>query len=98
MTVIERLPASAAADTGRMAEVTELINRVYKVAEDGLWKDGAVRTDVTEIAALTAAGEIMVARRDDRLVGCVRVQHLDSETGEFGMLAADPEHRGVGVG
>jgi hypothetical protein len=51
MTVIEGLPVSAAADTERMAQVTKLIDRVYKVAEDGLWKDGAARTDVTEVSA-----------------------------------------------
>lgn len=98
MTVIERLPASASADTERMTHLTELINRVYQVAEDGLWQDGAVRTDVAEVSALAAAGEITVATRDGQLVGCVRIQHLDSRTGEFGMLAAAPEYRGVGIG
>lgn len=98
MPEIERLPIAAATDAELMGRVTDLVNRVYKVAEDGLWKDGAARTDGHEVAALTAAGEIAVARRDGQLVGCVRVQHLDEQTGEFGMLAADPDRRGIGIG
>jgi GNAT superfamily N-acetyltransferase len=39
-----------------------------------------------------------VARFRGQIVGCVRVQRLDEGTGEFGMLVADPAHRGVGVG
>jgi GNAT superfamily N-acetyltransferase len=53
---------------------------------------------VDEVAELTGAGEIVVARLRGRIVGCVRIQRLDEGTGEFGMLAADPAHRGVGVG
>ena len=37
-------------------------------------------------------------RTSGRVVGCVRVHRLDEGTGEFGMLAADPARRGLGVG
>ncbi len=40
----------------------------------------------------------MIARLRGRVVGSVRVQRLDKGTGEFGMLVADPAHRGVGIG
>jgi GNAT superfamily N-acetyltransferase len=33
-----------------------------------------------------------------QVVGCVRMQRLDERTGEFGMLCADPAHRGIGIG
>jgi GNAT superfamily N-acetyltransferase len=98
MRQIEHLPAAAAANVGLVDDITDLVNRVYRVAEDGLWLDGAVRTDVAEVAGLVRAGEIVVSRQDGELVGCVRVQHLDAETGEFGMLAADPDRRGTGIG
>jgi GNAT superfamily N-acetyltransferase len=81
-----------------MQRITDLTNEVYSVAEDGLWTDGATRTTVDELAELTRAGQIAVARLRGRVVGCVRVQRLDEGTGEFGMLAADPGYRGVGVG
>jgi GNAT superfamily N-acetyltransferase len=95
---IELLPAAAADDAPLMARITELTNQVYAVAEDGLWIPGATRTTLDEVVELTRAGQIAVARLSGRVVGCVRIQRLDEATGEFGMLAADPAHRGLGVG
>jgi GNAT superfamily N-acetyltransferase len=82
-------------------ELTKLVHRVSSVAEEGLWVAGAARTTLEEMAELIAAGEIAVARdggSGDRIVGSVRVQQIDDMTGEFGMLVADPERRGEGIG
>jgi GNAT superfamily N-acetyltransferase len=95
---IDRLAPAAAADRAAMSAVSDLINKVYEVAEDGLWRAGTERTNPAEVTALTRAGELAVARVAGRLAGCVRVRRLDGELGEFGMLAAAPEHRGTGVG
>ena len=78
--------------------ITELTNEVYAVAEAGLWIDGATRTTLDEVVELTRAGQIAVARLSGRVVGCVRVQRLEEDTGELAMLVADPAHRGIGVG
>jgi GNAT superfamily N-acetyltransferase len=78
--------------------LTGLINRVYTVAEAGLWRDGATRTTMSQIARLVAARQIAVATVDGDLAGAIRVQALSERTGEFGMLAADPERRGIGIG
>jgi GNAT superfamily N-acetyltransferase len=98
---IEKLQRTAAADAELVAHLADLVNRVYAVAEDGLWVDGAARTTEAEMAGLIAAGEIAVARhdgRDEPIVGCVRIQRLDDQLGEFGMLVADPARRGRGIG
>jgi ribosomal protein S18 acetylase RimI-like enzyme len=95
---IQLLSADESDDAALMARVTELTNEVYAVAEDGLWSDGATRTTIDEVSELTRAGELAVARLGGRVVGSVRVQRLDARTGEFGMLAADPAFRGIGVG
>jgi GNAT superfamily N-acetyltransferase len=95
---IAMVPAAKAADGGFVAEVVDLVNRVYADAETGLWRDGAARTDPAEVAEIVAAEELVAAWLDGRLVGCVRVQRVDAATGEFGMLAASPEHRGAGIG
>jgi GNAT superfamily N-acetyltransferase len=95
---VQLLPATAGGDATLMRRITDLTNEVYLVAEDGLWTDGATRTTVEEMAELTRAGEIAVARLGGQVVGCVRIQRLDERTGEFGMLVADPAHRGEGVG
>ena len=85
-------------DPARVAELTELINDVYEVAEEGMWPPGTARTSLDEVTALMTSGELRVAVLDDEVVGCVRVQFLDAETGEFGMLAASRKHRGAGIG
>ena len=91
-------PAASAEDVPLVAAIAELINEVYVIAEAGLWVDGARRTDAREIAELVRWEELAVARIDGRLVGVVRVHPLDAETAEFGMLAADPARRGIGIG
>lgn len=95
---VELLSRTARADATLMERISELTNEVYEVAEAGLWTDGATRTSVGEIVQLTRAGQIAVARMGGQVVGCVRVQRLDERTGEFGMLCADPAHRGIGIG
>jgi GNAT superfamily N-acetyltransferase len=95
---ISIVPATSAGDTAFVAEVVDLVNRVYADAEKGLWADGAERTDTAEMATVVRAGQLAVARAGGRLVGAVRVQRLDRDLGEFGMLVASPDHRGTGVG
>jgi GNAT superfamily N-acetyltransferase len=90
--------APAAGDASLVNELAALINRVYAVAEDGLWADGTPRTTPERLAGLVAAGQIAVAWRGKRIVGAVRIQRLETGDGEFGMLVADPAHRGRGVG
>ena len=50
------------------------------------------------MAELIAAGQIAVARADERIVGAVQIRRLGTGEGELGMLVADPDHRGQGVG
>jgi GNAT superfamily N-acetyltransferase len=95
---IELLAPAAADDPGLTSRLTDLVNEVYRVAEDGLWADQARRTSVNEVTGLVRAGEIAVARRAGEIVGCVRIQSLDADTGELGLLAADPALRGTGIG
>jgi GNAT superfamily N-acetyltransferase len=98
MPTIEVLPASAGGDEQLVASLTDLVNRVYDVAEEGLWTEGATRTTADELSGLVAAGEIAVARTGSSLVGAARIRQVDPATGEFAMLVAHPDHRSEGVG
>lgn len=86
------------ADTGLANEIAGLVNRVYAEAEAGLWVDGASRTTEAEVAGFIDAGQIAVAQSGERVVGAVRIQQLDDDLGEFGMLVAAPDQRGTGLG
>jgi GNAT superfamily N-acetyltransferase len=84
--------------TGAAAEIADLVNKVYAGGEAGLWLAGEQRTSTEEVTRLIEAGQLAAARLDGHLAGIVRLQQLDDRTGEFGMLAADPQLRGVGIG
>jgi GNAT superfamily N-acetyltransferase len=92
------LPAASVGDSRIVTTITGLINSVYGTSEHGLWVEGALRTTEAEVADLIRRGELAVATSEGVIVGSVRTQQLDATTGEFGMLAADPERRGVGIG
>jgi GNAT superfamily N-acetyltransferase len=92
------LTRADAADAALLGQLTALVNEVYKASEQGIWVDGAARTDLDEVTELVRRGELCAARLDGELVGCIRMQRLDDSTSEFGMLAAAPKHRGIGIG
>jgi GNAT superfamily N-acetyltransferase len=95
---VRLLDAAADGDAGLVGRLSGLINEVYASAEDGLWREGVTRTTPSEVEGLIDAREIAVATLDGRLAGAIRVRALSDVTGEFGMLAADPRYRGIGVG
>jgi GNAT superfamily N-acetyltransferase len=85
-------------DAGLADQLSQLVNAVYEVAEAGLWREGAKRTTVAELADEIRAGEIVVATRNGDVAGCVRVHDVDEDTSEFGILVSAPEERNTGVG
>jgi GNAT superfamily N-acetyltransferase len=86
------------ADAGLVERITDLINVVYEAAEKGLWQNGFRRTTPDELASLVAAGQIATATREGEPVGAIHVEDLEDDAAIFGMLAADIEHRSIGVG
>jgi hypothetical protein len=59
---IEMLPPASASDSNLVGQITDLVNRVYDTAENGLWVEGAARTTTTQMAELIAADQIAVAQ------------------------------------
>ena len=98
MLEIEILSTKTSADATLIAEVSDLVNGAYQLAEQGLWTDGVARTSPGETADAVALGELAVARDRNRLLGAIRTRQIDSETGWFGALAVDPAHGGRGIG
>jgi predicted N-acetyltransferase YhbS len=98
MVEIEMLPGAAAEDGLFVAEISDLVNRAYRVAEEGLWHDGVARTTVRETAAAMLLEELAVARENGRVVGAVLTRQIDGRIGWFGALAVDPAHSRRGIG
>ena len=89
----------------KLDALVKLINDVYDVAEDGMWKVKGFRTNLDEIRGLIEEGRLIVAHKlgsgDEQrsVVGCVKVERLDKEDcGQFGMLVVCPTCRSSGVG
>jgi GNAT superfamily N-acetyltransferase len=78
--------------------LAEIINAAYATGEDGIWEPGWKRIDRAAVERLVAAGEIAVAWRDGRPVGCVRIRRLPDGAGMFGMLSVAPDAHGRGLG
>lgn len=97
-TEIHMLPSGASSNTVDIAHMTNMVNRVYAATEESIWRPGAVRTTVADMADLTNRGEIAVAQSMGQIVGCVRVRQIDEETGGLGMLAVDDACQGTGTG
>ena len=96
---VELLDSAASDDANLIDRLTNLVNEVYAVAEDGLWQSGATRTTSEEMSSLVAAGEILVASRPgEGIVGSVRFHDLDPDTSEFGLLVSAHDQRNIGVG
>ena len=89
-TTVGLLEPATADDDGLVAQIAELINTVYVTAERGLWRDGATRTTVPELAALIRAGEIAVATQRGQIVGSVRIHDVAADASEFGMWSQLP--------
>ena len=82
--------------------LSDLINAVYAVAEEGMWKDvdgrPAARTSPQEVQALLDADRLLLAKREGEIIGSVCVQLLSPTVAEFGMLVGHPDCRGLGLG
>ena len=96
--MIDLVEKERSADEQFVAELTDLVNEVYAAAEKGIWIEGTDRTSPAEIAAMIEAGQLVVARDGDAVIGAMRLQRLPTGEGEFGMLVARPERRGAGIG
>ena len=81
-----------------VVELVALINRSYAAGEAGLWKDDLGRTDEREIAEAIGADQMLVARVDGRIAGCLRTRALDASTSDLGLVGVDPDAWGGGIG
>lgn len=76
-----------------MVSIVKLVNDVYDVAEENMWKEKGVRTHLSEIESLTKEGRILVAEVEGKITGLIKISKIDDTTGEFGMLVVDPSAR-----
>ena len=96
--VTTRCPVESDLETASIKRLSDLINEVYDDAESGMWKRKGTRTHPVEVERLLRARALILAEIDGVLVGAVNVELMNDGVGEFGMLVADLNHRGKGIG
>jgi GNAT superfamily N-acetyltransferase len=95
---VERLSPDAADDAAMMSELAAIVNEAYAVAEAGVWVEGAQRATPDQLADTVRDGDLLVASRGGRVIGCARVRAIESATAELGLLATAPDQWGNGIG
>jgi GNAT superfamily N-acetyltransferase len=96
--VTTRFPIESDLGADNIKRLSDLINEVYDDAESGMWKRKGTRTNPAEVERLLRAQALILAEIDGVLVGSVNVSLMSDGVGEFGMLVADLNHRGEGIG
>lgn len=99
-------PTFRAATPSDVAALHPLIERAYRgeTARAGWTHEADLlfddRTSADELSALIADPDrvILLARRDDRLVGCVQVARAGPDRAYLGMLTVDPALQASGLG
>jgi GNAT superfamily N-acetyltransferase len=97
-TVTTQFPTEADLEASKINQLAVLINAVYDDAESGMWRRLGTRTTPGEVERLLRNQALILAELDGKLVGAVNVNLMNGGIGEFGMLVADPKHRGKGIG
>ncbi len=96
-----RIRRSTAADNNPelVTHLVKLINDIYAAEEAGMWKETTSgRVVAAEVGVFLEKEQLFFAFVDDELVGSVKIDVIDDETLEFGMLVANPAYRGIGIG
>jgi GNAT superfamily N-acetyltransferase len=96
--VTTRFPTEADLASAKIKRLLDLINEVYDEAESGMWKRLGTRTNPSEVERLLRNRALVLAEMDGGFVGSVNVNLMDGGIGEFGMLVADLNQRGKGIG
>jgi GNAT superfamily N-acetyltransferase len=96
--VTTRFPIESDLGADHIKRLSYLINEVYDDAESGIWKRKGTRTNPAEVERLLRAQALILAEIDGVLVGSVNVNLMSDGVGEFGMLVADRNFRGEGIG
>ena len=96
--VTTRFPLQSDLEADSIKRLSDLINEVYDEAESGMWQRAGTRTNPAEVERLLRAHSLILAEIKGVLVGSVNVNLMSDGIGEFGMLVADRNYRGEGIG
>ena len=75
-----------------------LLIHAYAITEKEIWGDNYSRLSLEEFKILISEKEVYFARLENNIVGSIHVSRLDKESFNFGLLSADFDKKGLGIG
>ena len=91
-------PAQISLSEKEFNQVYSILIKAYAITELQIWGENYTRISKTEYRELIAKNEIIFARIDNQIVGCIHYFKKDDSIYSFGLLAADFNKRGMGIG
>ncbi|MCB9224140.1 MAG: GNAT family N-acetyltransferase [Crocinitomicaceae bacterium] len=79
-------------------QLFNIIRIAYAETEKEVWGEGYVRMSREELQHHIDNDEILIALLYGKIVGGIRYYKIDDETYGFGLLGADFDHKGKGIG
>ena len=93
-----RFPEKTDLQPEAIQSLCDLINLVYREAEDGLLMPESKRIFTNDLRLLLENKELLVAIDNGKIIGCVKITLIDDDHAMFGMLVTCQEYRGSGIG
>merc|ERR1712039_799187 len=85
--------------SSQVARLTDLINRTMKLNPISQYFIGKFqRTTPEEVRKYIDNGNLILARHESRIVGCILFLELEAGIAQGSMLVVDPEYQGLKVG
>ncbi len=76
----------------------QLINNVYHDNEDALIDKSNPRTDLNQLKMIMNKKQLLIAKQNHEVIGCVQVSFLNENTSIFAMLVTNPIYQSQGIG
>lgn len=97
--MIEFIPSnSTSLSSEDIQRLYDLMIHAYAVTELNIWGENYIRCPLDEYQELLDKGEIIIAKLDGKIVGSIHTYPLSPDRYAFGMLNADFDLGGQGIG
>lgn len=85
-------------DTIDITALVNMINAVYRTSEHNLWIEDYNRISNELLADIIKTKELLIAKIENDIVGCIHLEKMDEHLYKFKMLAVSPSYKGTGLG
>lgn len=91
-------PAEETVSRTELERLHDILEEVYRIAESDLWVKAYARIAFADFEALIQKGELIIARYDKTIVGCIHYYKKNDYKYGFGLLCVDFDYKGLGIG